>query len=67
MSDAAKSILEMIRRLPPDERADLAVEIERLGRNGHTVTSLRNLQPVSVGRILRPLTPDDDLLEEMGA
>jgi len=27
--------------------------------------SLRNVQPLSVGRVLRPLTQDDDLLEEM--
>ena len=26
---------------------------------------LCDLQPVSVGRVLRPLAPDDDLLEEM--
>ena len=27
--------------------------------------SLRDVQPVSVGRVLRPLTRDDDLLGEM--
>jgi hypothetical protein len=27
--------------------------------------SLRDLQPVSVGKVLRPLTQDDDLLGEM--
>ncbi len=28
-------------------------------------TSLRDLQPISVGKILRPLTNADDLLDEM--
>ena len=28
-------------------------------------TSLADLTPVSVGRVLRPLGPDDDLLQEM--
>jgi hypothetical protein len=28
-------------------------------------SSLRDLQPASVGKVLRPLTPDDDLLGEM--
>lgn len=28
-------------------------------------TSLRDLRPSSVGNVLRPLTPDDDLLDEM--
>ena len=27
--------------------------------------SLRDLQPLSVGEVLRPMTPDDDLLGEM--
>jgi prevent-host-death family protein len=27
--------------------------------------SLADLQPISVGAVLRPLSPDDDLLEEM--
>ena len=27
--------------------------------------SLRDVQPVSVGKVLRPLAPGDDLLEEM--
>lgn len=26
---------------------------------------LRQFQPVSLGRVLRPLSPDDDLLDEM--
>ena len=30
-----------------------------------SATSLRDLQPVSVGKVLRPLTRDDDLLGEM--
>jgi antitoxin (DNA-binding transcriptional repressor) of toxin-antitoxin stability system len=32
---------------------------------GPPATSLRDLRPSSVGEVLRPLTPDDDLLEEM--
>lgn len=28
-------------------------------------TTLADLNPVSVGRVLKPLGPDDDLLEEM--
>jgi hypothetical protein len=66
MSSAVQSILEMIRRLPPPERIELAGEVERLSRNG-PATSLRDIQPASLGRVLRPLSPDDDLLEEMGA
>jgi antitoxin (DNA-binding transcriptional repressor) of toxin-antitoxin stability system len=31
-----------------------------------TQTSLRDLQPASVGAVLRPLSVDDDLLNEMG-
>jgi hypothetical protein len=27
--------------------------------------SVRRLQPLDLGEVLRPLTPDDDLLEEM--
>jgi hypothetical protein len=66
MSDAVLSILEMIRRLPPPQRAELADEVERLSRNGPP-TSLRDILPASVGRVLRPLSPDDDLLGEMSA
>ena len=27
--------------------------------------SVRRLKPLNLGEVLRPLTPDDDLLEEM--
>lgn len=66
MSETVQSILEMIRSLPRDDQVELVAEVERLGHNGHPTTSLRDLQPVSVGRVLRPLTADDDLLDEMG-
>ena len=65
MSKTVQSILEMIRHLPPADRAELVAEVEQLGSNGSR-TSLRDIKPLSVGRILRPLSPDDDLLEEMG-
>jgi hypothetical protein len=66
MSKTVQSILDLIRSLRPDDRAELVAEVEHL--NGHgTRTSLRDIRPVSAGRILRPLSPDDDLLEEMGA
>ncbi len=31
----------------------------------HQQTSLKNVQPVSVGKVLKPLTQDDDFLGEM--
>jgi len=66
MSETVQSILEMIRHLPPQDRAELVAEVELLGLNGSR-TSLKDIQPVSAGRVLRPLSADDDLLEEMGA
>ena len=35
--------------------------VERIVRK----TSLRDIRPVSVGGAIKPITPDDDLLEEM--
>jgi len=66
MSKTVRSILEMIRQLPPADRAELVAEVEHLGSNGSR-TSLKDIKPHSVGRIIRPLSPDDDLLEEMGS
>ena len=65
MSKTVQSILDMIRHLKPDDRAELIAEVEHLNGNG-TRTSLKDISPVSAGRILRPLSPDDDLLDEMG-
>ena len=64
MSKTVQSILEMIRHLPPEDRAELVAEVELLGLNGSR-TSLKDIQPFSVGRVLRPLSPDDDLLATM--
>jgi hypothetical protein len=36
---------------------------DRLMRPRQTI---RNLPPISLGKVLQPLGPDDDLLEEMG-
>lgn len=64
MSESVRAILEEIRRLPAQERFELIAEVDRLAKDG--LTSLRNIQPTSVGQILRPLfSPEDDLLEEM--
>jgi hypothetical protein len=65
MSEAVQSILDMIRQLPPSERAELVAEVDHLRLNG-TSTSLRDIQPVSAGQVLRPLSQEDDLLGEMG-
>lgn len=66
MSESVRAILEEIRRLPAQERSELIAEVDRLAKNG--LTSLRNIQPASVGQILRPpLSPEDDLLKEMSS
>ncbi|HWL93597.1 MAG TPA: hypothetical protein VNT79_08670 [Phycisphaerae bacterium] len=66
MSEAVKSILKLIDELPPADRAELVAEVDHTS-GSQPRPSLREIQPVSVGRILQPLSPDDDLLQEMSA
>jgi hypothetical protein len=60
-----------ILQLPEGERRELLVEIERrpsmdLARaNAPKPHSILDIPPVSVGAVLRPLSSDDDLLDEM--
>lgn len=63
MSEAVRAILEEIRRLPVQERSELIAEVDRLAEN--RLTSLWNIHPASVGQIVRPLSPEDDLLENL--
>lgn len=63
MSETVRAILEEIRRLPVQERSEWIAEVYRLAEN--RLTSLRNIPPASVGQILRPLSPEDGLLEDL--
>lgn len=54
-----------------DKRALVAFLLEKLRQDSDSAApprrgeSIRDIEPVSVGKILRPLSPDDDLLGEM--
>jgi hypothetical protein len=43
------------------------LEIMKTDRQHHIYprTSLRNLRPISVGKVLKPLSAEDDILQEM--
>ena len=61
-------ILDQLPRLKPEQRNALAELIARMEDTAGNAPrpSLRNLQPASVGAVLRPFpAPDDDLLGEM--
>jgi hypothetical protein len=53
--------------LPEDQQASLLEWLsERLWRNhGTSRHSVLDIAPVSLGRVINPLRPDDDLLGEM--
>lgn len=64
MSEVVRSILEIIRALPPDDRSELMTEVERLARS-EPPSTLRDIRPASLGRVLRTISPEDDSLAEM--
>ena len=61
-------------KLPPQQQERLLFYLTARLHDGHTVRlapSIRtgrnvlDIAPASVGKVLRPLSPDDDLLDEM--
>ena len=68
LSDAQKHLLELVRELPRQGElliTDADKPVARLSSVA-AQTSLRQLQPKSVGTLLRPFpAPDDDMLGEM--
>jgi predicted DNA-binding antitoxin AbrB/MazE fold protein len=55
-------VLRPERPLPLKNHEKVRVTVEDLDAGRH---SILDIQPVSLGQALRPLTPDDDLLGEM--
>jgi len=68
LSEAQKHLLELVRELPRQGElliTDADKPVARLSSVA-APTSLRQLQPTSVGAVLRPFpAPDDDMLGEM--
>ena len=61
-------------KLPPQQQERLLFFLTARLNNGQTVRlpmparagrNVLDIAPVSVGEVLRPLSPDDDLLDEM--
>lgn len=68
INDAASNLEELVKMLPLTGDVSLTRDNELVARltAGDQQTSLRDIQPSSVGAILRPLFGiDDDLLAEM--
>ena len=69
LDEAQRNLPELVNRLDNGEsiivitRDDQAVALLTSARGPQH--SLRSISPSSVGEVLRPLSPDDDLLEEM--
>ncbi len=55
-------VLKLERPLPLKDREKVRVTVEGLDVGRHSILDIR---PVSLGRVLRPLVPEDDLLGEM--
>jgi len=55
-------VLKLGQPLPLKDREKVRVTVERLQSRSH---SILDIAPVRVGQLLRPLTSDDDLLDEM--
>lgn len=55
-------VLKLERPLPLKDREKVRVTVETFARGGH---SLLDIRPISLGKVLTPLTKDDDLLGEM--
>lgn len=68
LSEAQKHLLELVRELPFQGElliTDADKPVARLSSVAEQ-TSLRQLEPVSVGEVLQPVpAPDDDTLGEM--
>jgi hypothetical protein len=67
-------IEQAVEALPPEQKRQLVqFLLTRLGPNGGATASVGSLTghsildiaPIHLGAVLRPLTPDDDLLGEM--
>ncbi len=54
-------VLEDGVRLPEGQEVTVLVP----GKGGQKAHSILDIEPVSVGSVLRPFTPEDDLLDEM--
>jgi predicted DNA-binding antitoxin AbrB/MazE fold protein len=55
-------VLKLEHRLPLAEHEQVQVTVERLTASRHSVL---DIPEVSLGKVLRPLAADDDLLGEM--
>lgn len=55
-------VLKLDRALPLKDHEKVRVTVEGLGTGRHSVL---DVQPVSLGQVLRPAGPDDDLLADM--
>ena len=55
-------VLKLDQPLPLKDREKVRVTVESLTTGRHSILDIR---PISLGQVLRPLAPDDDLLGEM--
>lgn len=55
-------VLKLEQPLPLKDRERVRVTVQSLAHEGHSVLDIR---PVSLGKVLSPPSPDDDLLGEM--
>ena len=55
-------VLKLEQPLPLKDRERVRVTVECRARNHHSVLDIR---PISLGKALKPLSTDDDLLGEM--
>jgi predicted DNA-binding antitoxin AbrB/MazE fold protein len=55
-------VLKLEQPLPLKDQQRARVTVQSLAPEGHSVLDIR---PVSLGKVLSPLSPDDDLLGEM--
>ena len=55
-------VLKLEQPLPLKDQEHVRVTVESLARGNHSVL---DIQPVSLGEVLNPLTSNDDLLDEM--
>jgi predicted DNA-binding antitoxin AbrB/MazE fold protein len=55
-------VLKLKQPLPLKDQQRVRVTVQSLAPEGHSVLDIR---PVSLGKVLNPLSPDDDLLGEM--
>lgn len=63
--DAQGQLLRLIEIVAGGEDVMITRDEKPIARLTPPGRSLRDLKPISVGRVLKPLSPDDDILDEM--